>query len=49
VRALSYPFMQTELDGLAVARTYQRHVEIGTPIGAEVLKYNEDDVRAISK
>jgi predicted RecB family nuclease len=44
---LRYGFKQTELDGLAVARAYQRHVEHGVPLGAEVLEYNEDDVRVM--
>ncbi len=44
---LSYGFKQTGLDGLAVARAYQRHVEHGVPLGAEVLDYNEDDVRVM--
>ena len=44
---LRYEFKQTELDGLAVARAYQRHVEHGIPLGAEVMEYNEDDVRVM--
>lgn len=35
------------MDGLAVARAYQRHVEHRVPLGAGVLEYNEDDVRVM--
>jgi len=44
---LGYPLKQTELDGLAVARAYQRHVESGAPLVAGVLEYNEDDVKLV--
>ena len=43
----SYGFKQSDLDGLQVARAYQRHIEHGSPLGPRFFEYNEDDVRVI--
>jgi predicted RecB family nuclease len=44
---LQYGFKQQELDGLRVAKAYQRHIESGLPIEARVFEYNEDDVKVV--
>jgi len=44
---LEYPFRYPDMDGLAVALSYQSHVEDGKPLDPKIYKYNEDDVRAI--
>ncbi|MGD0804607.1 MAG: ribonuclease H-like domain-containing protein [Candidatus Bathyarchaeia archaeon] len=44
---LSYGFKQSDLDGLQVARAYQRHVDYGAPLEPRFFEYNEDDVRAV--
>jgi len=44
---LNYSFRQTDLDGLTVARAYQRHVDHGLPLEEGVLEYNEDDVKVV--
>jgi len=44
---LSYGFKQSDLDGLQVAKAYQRHVEDCYPLDHRFLEYNEDDVRVI--
>jgi predicted RecB family nuclease len=44
---LNYSFKQTNLDGLDIARAYQRHVDHGLPLEDGVLVYNEDDVRVV--
>lgn len=41
---LHYGFRQNDLDGLAVALEYQRHIESGAPLDVRVLEYNEDDI-----
>jgi len=44
---LSYPFVNPHLDGLAVAYSYQDHIERGDALDSRVFEYNEDDVRAL--
>jgi len=41
---IDYPFKHPELDGLAVALGYHRHIEDGKPLNPEFLEYNRDDV-----